>query len=434
MASIAREKNGNRRILFVAPDGKRRTVRLGKVSQRTAEGIKFRVEQLVERLVYKQPMDTDLAQWVADLEKPLAKKLAAVGLIQKSAERAATMLGPFLADYIASRTDVKPNTRDHLERAKGDILRFFGEDKSLHEITPGDADEFRLHLLSRLGDNTVRRTCGRAKQLFQAAVRKRIIAVNPFGDMKGCNVQANRDRDFFVTREMANRVLAACPNTEWKLLFALSRFGGLRCPSEHLALRWGDVDWERGRLMVHSPKTEHHEGKEMRQIPLFPELHVHLEAAFDEAAPGTEYVISRYRDKNKNLRTQLQRIIRKAGLTPWPKIWHNLRATRQTELAQIHPIHVVCEWIGNSQAVAAKHYLRVTEADFAQAFAGAAQKAAQQAHVESRNDLQRESASHGNMRELPKDAAPCDVIQDQPAPPVGLEPTTRRLTAACSTN
>lgn len=44
MASIAREKkNGTRRILFVAPDGRRRTIRLGKVSQRAAESIKYRV-------------------------------------------------------------------------------------------------------------------------------------------------------------------------------------------------------------------------------------------------------------------------------------------------------------------------------------------------------------------------------------------------------
>ena len=49
MASIARDKNGRRRILFVAPDGKRPTIRLGKVSQRTAEAIKYRVEQLLER-------------------------------------------------------------------------------------------------------------------------------------------------------------------------------------------------------------------------------------------------------------------------------------------------------------------------------------------------------------------------------------------------
>ena len=76
-------KNGNRRILFVAPDGKRPTIRLGKVSQRTAEGIKYRVEQLLEAMLFNRSMEADLAEWVTDLEPWLAKKLAGVGLIPK---------------------------------------------------------------------------------------------------------------------------------------------------------------------------------------------------------------------------------------------------------------------------------------------------------------------------------------------------------------
>jgi hypothetical protein len=45
MASITRDQTGNRQILFIAPDGRRPTIRLGKVSQRVAQGVKFRVEQ-----------------------------------------------------------------------------------------------------------------------------------------------------------------------------------------------------------------------------------------------------------------------------------------------------------------------------------------------------------------------------------------------------
>ena len=44
-----------------------------------------------------------------------------------------------------------------------------------------------------------------------------------------------------------------------------------------------------------------------------------------------------------------------------------LRATRQTELADRFPLHVVCAWIGNSQPVAMKHYLQVTDEHFAEA-------------------------------------------------------------------
>jgi integrase len=71
-----------------------------------------------------------------------------------------------------------------------------------------------------------------------SAETTRLIAENPFGDMKHCTVQANRARDYFVTRADAEKVLKACSDAQWRLLFALSRYGGLRCPSEHLALKW----------------------------------------------------------------------------------------------------------------------------------------------------------------------------------------------------
>ena len=156
-------------------------------------------------------------------------------------------------------------------------------------------------------------------------------------------------------------MLAACPDDEWKLLFALSRYGGLRCPSEHMALRWIDVDYVNWTTMtVQSPKTAH-QGKSSRVVPIFPELRPFLQAAWETAPEGSEYVIRRHRGANVNLRTQLQRIIANAGLPGWPKLFQNLRSSRQTELAERYPIQVVCEWIGNSEAVATKHYLQVTE-------------------------------------------------------------------------
>jgi len=56
-----------------------------------------------------------------------------------------------------------------------------------------------------------------------------------------------------------------------------------------------------------------------------------------------------------------------AGLEQWLKLWQNLRSTRKTELCASFPIHVVCEWIGNSEAVAKQHYLQVTEDHMARA-------------------------------------------------------------------
>jgi hypothetical protein len=54
--------------------------------------------------------------------------------------------------------------------------------------------------------------------------------------MKDTKVNGNRERFYFVPLSHGDKVLEACPNAQWKLLFALSRFGGLRCPSEHSLL------------------------------------------------------------------------------------------------------------------------------------------------------------------------------------------------------
>ena len=80
------------------------------------------------------------------------------------------------------------------------------------------------------------------------------------------------------------------------------------------------------------------------------------------------------------MRTQFGRILKRANIDAWPKPWQNLRSTRETELAERFPLHVVCEWIGNSRPVALEHYLQVTDGHFKQATTEEAQNPAQCAH------------------------------------------------------
>ena len=394
MASISYNKNnGHRMIQFTSADGKRKTIRLGKCSERQAERLKEHVENLAESLFTGQAVEDETRRWVIKLDTAMTDRLARVGLVRRW-ERAT--LQAFIDGYIESRTDVKPWTTKKYRSTRHVLIKFFGKNKSLRDITPGDADEWRLHLLNKgLAENTVRKHTAVVKLFFNAAVRKHLIPTNPFAELKA-TIQPNPSRFYFITREEADKVLEACPDAEWRLIFALSRYGGLRCPSEHLGLRWGDIDWERERINVRSPKTEHHAGRESRVIPLFPELKPYLEEAFELAEPGTEFVITRYRDAKSNLRTQLQRIIRRAGLEPWPKLFQNLRSTRQTELEETFPSHVVCEWIGNSRAVAAKHYLQVTEDHFLKAL----QNALQQRPAMRRNDSKTDIDANGKTTEL----------------------------------
>lgn len=432
MATIGTDPNKHRRILFVAKDGSRKTVRLGKASQRDAEQVCRHIEALAAATIHGQPVARETAVWVSGIGHKLHDRLARAGLVTARAAIEGTKLGPFIDAYIAGRVDAKPRTIINLKQARKALVNYFGEGKSLAAITAGDADAFRLALLGKgLADNTVRRACGRARQYFRAAIRRELVQRNPFDGIK-CAVGANPDRLYFVSQKESEKVLAACPDAEWRLIFALSRYAGMRCPSEHLALRWGDVDWEHNRMTIRSPKTEHYEGKASRLVPIFPELLPHLRDAFEAAEPGYEYIITRCRDGSTNLRTQLERIIRRAGLQPWPKLFHNLRATRETELAETFPLHVVCAWIGNSSAIAAKHYLQVTDEHFNRAIVGdgsaplkAAQNPARQPHAATRK------ASHGDGPKT-KTPAICGAFQEIAAgredpsiyliPPRGVEP------------
>ena len=329
-------------------------------------------------------------------------------------------LGEWLSSYIDGRTDAKPSTRTVWGHTRRNLVDFFGKDKSIDTITPGDADQWRLRLIEEgLADNTVRRRCGIAKQFFNFAKRKRVLADNPFADLKAL-VQANRARDYFLTRQDAQKVLEACPDAEWRLIFALCRFGGLRCPSEVLGLTWQDIDWAGGRFTVHSPKTEHHSGGELRVVPLFSELLPHLREVFEQADPGAEHVITRYRRSNQNLSTQLCRIIRRAGLKPWPKLYQNLRATRETELAERWPEHVVCSWIGHSSAVARKHYLQVTE----EHFRSAAQNPAQYLPESGLPEREVKTADVQKTPDLPQDSASYMNVHNEMVGATGLEPVT----------
>lgn len=364
MASIARDKNGCRRIQFVAPDGRRPTIRLGKVSQRTAEGIKYRVEQLLEALRFNRPMEADLAEWVKSLEPALAKKLARVGLIPDPEAKPAATLGPFLQAYLDGRADLKPATKIVRGQVIRDLNEFFSATRDVKTITPGNADEFKQWLVGRkLAPTTIHKRLQVARSFFHAMRRRKLIDENPFEGVKAA-AAGIKDRQRFVTRDETEKVLAACPDHHWRTIVALARYGGLRCPSEVLSLRWQDVDWETSRIVVTSPKTEHHPGKASRTIPLFPELRPILADAFDLAPEGAVYVVDeRFRKvamgpggwMNTNLRTTFEKIVKRAGLTPWPRLFQNLRASRETELVEKHPVQVVTSWLGNTPSVAMRH-------------------------------------------------------------------------------
>ena len=409
MASLSKDPNGNRTVQFVAGDGKRRSVRLGKVNKKVAESIKVRIETLNALAVARLPMDADTAAWAAGIGDELAAKLAAVGLIP---ERRSQALGAFLAEYLTRRSHAdKPGTVVHLRTVKNDLTRFFGADTDLRAVTEGKAEEFKSNLQARkLAAATVARRLKAVRMFFAYATRTRLVPANPFAEVSAPSVIPEGRRHYISPADTG--LLIAASNPTWRAIVALARFAGLRCPSEVLSLKWEHVNFETSRMTIPAPKMEHLPGRAFRVAPIFAALRPYLDEAFELAAKGEVYVVGgpqgdRYRAAadtpdgwvNCNLRTQFEKIVVRAGLVPWPRLFHNLRASCETDLMQHHPIHVVTAWLGNTPRIALGHYLQTLDRDFEKATRGGAESGA----VVVQNPVQSAAARNGPGVTMPSE-------------------------------
>ena len=364
MASVVKRPQGHFWIQFWDFQRKRQTIRLGKTSRKKAERLKTIVEDCLSSIRLSQVLEDKTQEWLNEADDVIYSKLAAVGLVN---DRDSFRLEPFIDEYIKSRTDLKPRTVVKFNATKEYLVEHFGANRELRRINEADGEAFRIFLLSKknhsgkpMAENTVRKHTQIAKQFFNHAIKRDILRVNPLAELPS-TVMPNKERMFYINHQQARAVIDACPDAQWRLIFALARYGALRCPSEILRLRWEDINWEKQEMFVRSEKTEHHVGQGRRKVPIYTDLFPFLKEAYDQSEGMGEYVIHRYRAYDVNLRSELHCIIDRAGVERWPKAFQNLRASRATDLVMHHPMHVVSQWTGHSIETMRKFYLQVTE-------------------------------------------------------------------------
>ncbi len=369
MASLSKETGRNSwKLRWYDADNKRKAIRLGSMPKKSAEQFRVKFEELLGVRRGGGSIPPILSDWIKNLDDDLRTKIEDAGLIER--KRRLTLDG-FCEEFKASRSEIAPRTAVRDTQVINVLVEHFGADRMLDSITTRDAEAFIRWLRSdgnqrdknttALGDNTVRRRTGVARQIFNTAIRWKLITENPFTGM-ATTVRANLERREFVTWPDILKVIEKAPGDEWKALIAFVRLTACRVPSELVGLTWADVDFVEKRIVIRSPKTKHHGGEHvMRSCPMFPELVPYLEALAVVVGPGVDLPLSApvfpmAGDEGVNLRTQLNRMIVRAGLEPWQKLFTNMRSSRETELLAVYPMADVCNWLGHSPAVAAKYY------------------------------------------------------------------------------
>ena len=185
---------------------------------------------------------------------------------------------------------MEPSTKLVGYHTKRNLLQFFGDNRDTSTITLGDADQFKRWLMGQeYAATTIHKRFQFTRTFFHATLRRTLIPENPFVEVQSPAI-GMADRQRFISQAETNALLECCPDYHWWMIVALSRYGGLRTPSETLSLRWQNINWETNRIVVQSPKTKRH-GKPTWMIPLFSELREHLETSFELAPEGAVWVV-----------------------------------------------------------------------------------------------------------------------------------------------
>src|SRR5262245_13822327 len=166
MASIANDPGGRRRILFVAPDGSRKTIRLGKIDRKSAESICRHAEALLGAKLNGQPIPRDTAAWLATVGDTLRDRLAATGMIEPIRRlTVAEFVGQWLENKKAA--GYKPASLIAWGQTATGLTDTFGG-KLLNTLGHADGESYRAGMQARgLRAATVHRRLGHARQMFE---------------------------------------------------------------------------------------------------------------------------------------------------------------------------------------------------------------------------------------------------------------------------
>ena len=370
------------------------------------------------------------------------KRLVDHELVQ---HRKSALLGPYVAECVQKRKDAGQEDRTvrKWRTTERKLNKHWGETRDLRTITPGDAKDYHLMLQSlqktdpktkelvpKYRPSTLHKEIEIARQFFEAAFEDRVIDRNPFAKIK-CSKKPDDSRKRIIPEEVVDACIEAAPNAHWRLIIALARYGGLRCPSEHSQLAWEDIKWDKEYMTVHVPKLKRYDGKETRTVPLFPKLLPYLRESFELAPEGAVEVLPDVK-RDSNLRTTFEKIIERAGVKKWPKLFQNLRVSLQNELEKEHPTHIVCSIIGNSPKVARENYLFTSDDDRADVLTKSKQR---EAEKKSQRNAQQQAAAMPGIVKLGEEAErqpPEKTLETLALSPIeiaveGLEPPTRGL-------
>ncbi len=368
MASLQerKRKDGRAYLIQFTLNRERRSLFLDtKYNRDEAEAVKLVVEKCVDAIESETNLDKRTLAWLENAPPDLRERFCACGLIEEEVDGSMT-LGELFQAFLRDRERLlKPNTVKSYLMAERVFFERVDSRRTVAEFHRADALKYAGELAESRYSKATRSTCLTcAKAVLNWALDREIVSKNPFSRISGGGT-TNKNREFYVDLEMFEKLLGASPCPMDRVLLTLCRIAGLR-RTEALLLTWKDVDFERGRLTVHSPKTERLEGKDKRIVPLFPRLRLELTVYRGtlNAQDGNQKII---RGDSFYPYKTVRRALKRANLPTYPRLVQNLRSSASIDIFTKYGEVAENAWLGHTLNTAQKHYLHVLESDYEKA-------------------------------------------------------------------
>ncbi|MBM4396156.1 MAG: site-specific integrase [Deltaproteobacteria bacterium] len=234
------------------------------------------------------------------------------------------------------------------------LVPFFGN-QEMREITAQDVERLKAEKLKTLSPKTVNNILACLKKLFNSAVEWGRLEFNPIARVKKLH-EPEYEWDF-LTRDESEAFLAEL-DSRWFPLFATLLWTGMRI-GEALALRWDDIEWRSGKVLVrrslfHKEFVTPKSGKP-REIPMNSRLVEVLKAARHERGELVFCTLDGKVLDQANVKRPFFAALRKAGLRIIRV--HDLRHSFASQLAiEGLPLKVIQELLGHQSMAMTLRY------------------------------------------------------------------------------
>ena len=268
-----------------------------------------------------------------------------------------------LEEYLSYvSTNFAPKTLRCYRETLKNFTRFFGKKKETSLISARDIELYKSNRSRKVAAQTVNHELRCIRAYFNCLIRWKLLEANPCAGVK--DIRVNQTIPPYLSKDELRKLLDHTEGTQLHDIVLFGAMTGMR-RGEIMGLRWNDLNFEQGTILVRSSQLHQTKAGKIRLVP----MNSAVRALLEGLSRPTPYVFPGERGGMNNgnfVRARFKKAVRDCGLDPRLH-FHSLRHTFASLLVRdgISLYHVQ-KLLGHSSARITEIYAHLGGVEFAQ--------------------------------------------------------------------